>query len=132
MRLITHNMLKCNVKGVENGYPLVIQAEEVTEVEADNPFDLDFMRGLLKKINMKGLRSAIRDLQLDSIDELSSGTDGDVDLEALLTNVSALENIHHLLFEINVETAKLICPETGREFNVNDGIPNMLLHEDEI
>ncbi len=125
-------MLKCNVKGVENGYPLVIQAEEVTEVEADNPFDLDFMRGLLKKINMKGLRSAIRDLQLDSIDELSSGTDGDVDLEALLTNVSALENIHHLLFEINVETAKLICPETGREFNVNDGIPNMLLHEDEI
>ena len=125
-------MLKCNVKGVENGYPLVIQAEEVTEVEADNPFDLDFMRGLLKKINMKGLRSAIRDLQLDSIDELSSDTDGDVDLEALLTNVSALENIHHLLFEINVETAKLICPETGREFNVNDGIPNMLLHEDEI
>ena len=124
-------MLKCNVKGVENGYPLVIQAEEVTEVE-DNPFDLDFMRGLLKKINMKGLRSAIRDLQLDSIDELSSDTDGDVDLEALLTNVSALENIHHLLFEINVETAKLICPETGREFNVNDGIPNMLLHEDEI
>ena len=117
---------------MENGYPLVIQAEEVTEVEADNPFDLDFMRGLLKKINMKGLRSAIRDLQLDSIDELSSDTDGDVDLEALLTNVSALENIHHLLFEINVETAKLICPETGREFNVNDGIPNMLLHEDEI
>ena len=33
MRLITHNMLKCNVKGVENGYPLEIQAEEVEEVE---------------------------------------------------------------------------------------------------
>jgi hypothetical protein len=26
----------------------------------------------------------------------------------------------------------LVCPETGRKFPVNKGIPNMLLHEDEV
>jgi Fe-S-cluster-containing hydrogenase component 2 len=31
MRIITHNMLKCNVRGVENGYPLIIEATK-TEV----------------------------------------------------------------------------------------------------
>ena len=33
MRLITHNMLKCNIRGVENGYPLKIEAEEVEVIE---------------------------------------------------------------------------------------------------
>lgn len=101
-------------------------------MEADNPFDLDFMRNLLRKVNMKGLRSAISSLKLDTIEELSSSSPEEVNIDVLLTNESALEHIHHLLFEINIETAKLICPESGREFLVNDGIPNMLLHEDEI
>ena len=29
MRLMTHNMLKCNVKGVENGYPLLIESSSI-------------------------------------------------------------------------------------------------------
>ena len=28
--------------------------------------------------------------------------------------------------------ANLVCPETGRKFPVTDGIPNMLLNEDEV
>jgi multifunctional methyltransferase subunit TRM112 len=28
MRLITHNMLKCNIRGIENGYPLIIESEK--------------------------------------------------------------------------------------------------------
>lgn len=35
MRLITHNLLKCNVKGVEHGYPLQIVPEKVEVVESD-------------------------------------------------------------------------------------------------
>ncbi len=31
-------MLKCNVKGVESGYPLIIEAERIEEIEAEfNP-----------------------------------------------------------------------------------------------
>lgn len=35
MRLITHNLLKCNVKGVESGYPLVIEPVRVEIVESE-------------------------------------------------------------------------------------------------
>ena len=33
MRLIAHNMLKCNIRGIENGYPLKIEHEKVEVVE---------------------------------------------------------------------------------------------------
>lgn len=38
MKLITHNMLKCNIKSVENGYPLKI--EPTTTVIIETNFDL--------------------------------------------------------------------------------------------
>jgi hypothetical protein len=37
MKLLTHNFLACNVKGVKNGYPLIIEAEKVEVRE----FDMD-------------------------------------------------------------------------------------------
>ena len=36
------------------------------------------------------------------------------------------------LFEIHVMEGTLICPDTEREFPIKDGIPNMILHEDEL
>ena len=127
MRLITHNMLKCNVKGVENGYPLRIEADEVSEVGADNPFDVVFMRGLLRKVNLGALKTAAANLGIDTL----AGVDV-VNVDAILANEALLQQIHHLLFELHIETGKLICPESGRVFVINDGVPNMLLHEDEI
>ena len=125
-------MLKCNVKGIENGYPLRIEADEVGEVGADNPFDVVFMRGLLKKVNMGALKSAAANLGIDTLAAIETeGTDGG-NLEAILADESLLQQIHHLLFEIHVETGRLICPESGRVFIISDGVPNMLLHEDEI
>lgn len=43
-----------------------------------------------------------------------------------------LKALHHVLFEIHVLEGELVCPESGRRFFVRDGIPNMLLHEDEL
>ena len=43
-----------------------------------------------------------------------------------------LKKGHHVLLEVEVINGDLVCPETGRKFPVNDGIPNMLLNEDEI
>ena len=37
-----------------------------------------------------------------------------------------------LLPQIEVINGDLVCPETSRKFPVTDGIPNMLLNEDEI
>ena len=44
---------------------------------------------------------------------------------------SLLRDLHRALFELHVVEGFLICPDTGRKFPVKDGIPNMILHEDE-
>ena len=48
------------------------------------------------------------------------------------TDVDFLRKAHHVLLEIEVINGDLVCPETGRKFPVSDGIPNMLLNEDEV
>lgn len=35
MKLLTHNMLACHIKGVKNGFPFKIEATQVEEREAD-------------------------------------------------------------------------------------------------
>lgn len=42
-----------------------------------------------------------------------------------------LHQVHKALMEIDVIEGTLVCPETGREFPIHNGIPNMLVNEDE-
>eukprot|EP00958_Prasinococcus_capsulatus_P027431 scaffold5536_cov359-Prasinococcus_capsulatus_cf.AAC.2 len=58
MRLLTHNMLTCHVKGVKNGYPLKIEAEQLEEKEAD--FNPDFLKHIFPKINWEAFMEAAR------------------------------------------------------------------------
>ena len=119
MRVIAHNMLKCNIKGVEKGFPLKIVAETVEEVESDQPFDAVTTRTILGRLDCDGLLEAAKDLGVEGLDFESE-------------DEVMLERIHHFLFDLSVTNGKLICPESGREFMIKDGIPNMLLHEDEV
>jgi len=41
-------------------------------------------------------------------------------------------DLHRVLFDVHVQEGFLVCPDTGREFPVKEGIPNMILHEDEL
>ena len=50
----------------------------------------------------------------------------------MIENVEFLKVLHHVLLEIVVVEGQLICPESGRIFPISQGIPNMLLHEDEV
>ena len=34
--------------------------------------------------------------------------------------------------QVHVVKGALVCPKSGRRFPINNGIPNMLLHEDEV
>lgn len=47
-------------------------------------------------------------------------------------NTDFLKKVHHILLEVDIINGELVCPETGRKFPINDGIPNMLLNEDEV
>lgn len=52
--------------------------------------------------------------------------------ETMGSDQDLLQKLHHLLLEIEVINGSLTCPETGRVFPISNGIPNMLLNEDEI
>jgi multifunctional methyltransferase subunit TRM112 len=81
---------------------------------------------MLKRIQFKTLKSAASDLSINSLDGIEDMTDES------LSDDSFLRKIHHLLFEVHVIEGYLICPQSGRKFPIKDGIPNMLLHEDEV
>ncbi|KAL0033794.1 hypothetical protein WJX77_005345 [Trebouxia sp. C0004] len=98
MKLLTHNMLACNIKGVTNGYPFKIDATKVEEVDTD--FDPDFLRNIWPRIEWKALKEAAESLGMTGLPS-------------------------------EVEEGALVCPETGRRFTVLNGIPNLLLNEDE-
>ncbi|CAA6658827.1 unnamed protein product [Spirodela intermedia] len=126
MRLLTHNMLACNVKGVVNGYPLRLEAEVVAERPAD--FNADFLRHIFARIDWKAFVGAAR-----SLPEEHAVADLPEDAEpSMLASEDFLRRFHHALLELHVEKGALVCPETGRRFAIDKGIPNMLLNEDEV
>lgn len=127
MRLITHNLLSCNIKGVTNGFPLKIEAEKVIEKEVD--FNPEFLRHMFAKIEWKALVEAARSLGYAEFPEDSPDATA---IESSVDDESLLKKLHHALLELHLEEGALVCPETGRKFPVNKGIPNMLLHEDEV
>ena len=43
-----------------------------------------------------------------------------------------MQALHCVLLELHVLEGSLVCPESGRVFPISDGIPNMLLNEDEV
>lgn len=52
--------------------------------------------------------------------------------ENYAADVDFLQKLHHILMEIDIIEGNLECPETGRLFPITEGIPNMLLNEDEV
>ncbi|XP_062606163.1 multifunctional methyltransferase subunit TRM112-like protein [Saccostrea cucullata] len=124
MKLITHNFLTSNIiKGVKNGYPLGILPAKV-EVK-DVEFNPAFITRMLPKVDWVALQKAAKECGYgeglpDAIkDELMEDTD-------------FLKKVHNALMEVEVIEGKLVCPESGREFPINNGVPNMLLNEDEV
>ncbi|KAL7539648.1 hypothetical protein ACHAWF_006472 [Thalassiosira exigua] len=133
MRLLTHNFLKSNVRGTENGYPLTIEATTVRCEES--PADREFVLGLLPKVNYPALQAAARQLNphcdppLPDLPEDLDPSDAGGNERLDDATVGAL---HRVLFDVYLVEGWLVCPDTGRKFPVKDGIPNMILHEDEI
>ncbi|XP_018806844.1 multifunctional methyltransferase subunit TRM112 homolog A-like [Juglans regia] len=122
MRLLTHNMLSSNIKGVANGFPFRIDVEKVVEKKVD--FNAGFLRNIFPKVEWKAFVDAARTMGYPELPEEADSS--------LLDSDEFLTKFHHGLLELHLEEGALICPETGRRFPVNKGIPNMLLHEDEV
>ncbi|KAF7707421.1 multifunctional methyltransferase subunit TRM112-like protein [Silurus meridionalis] len=122
MKLLTHNMLTSHVKGVTNGYPLLIKATEVKVNEVE--FNPQFVSRMIPKLEWSALVSAAEGLGYlqDLPSTLVSNYEKDEDF---------LRKVHKVLLEVEVIEGTLQCPESGREFPISRGVPNMLLNEDE-
>ncbi|XP_034037172.1 multifunctional methyltransferase subunit TRM112-like protein [Thalassophryne amazonica] len=123
MKLLTHNMLMSHVKGVVKGYPLLIKATEVKVNEVE--FNPQFVSRMIPKLEWSALVQAAEGLghRQDLPTELVQDYD---------KNEEFLKKVHRVLLEVEVIEGCLQCPESGREFPITRGIPNMLLNEDEV
>ncbi|KAM9375383.1 multifunctional methyltransferase subunit TRM112-like protein [Pholidichthys leucotaenia] len=123
MKLLTHNMLTSHVKGVIKGFPLIIKATEVKVNEVE--FNPEFVSRMIPKLEWNALVQAAEELgqRQDLPGELVP------DFEK---NEEFLKKVHRVLLEVEVIEGCLKCPESGREFPICKGIPNMLLNEDEV
>ncbi|KAJ7454800.1 hypothetical protein FB451DRAFT_1279433 [Mycena latifolia] len=121
VRLITHNLLACHVKGcTSNNFPL--EFKDVQVVLRESEFNPDFLRGFIPKIEWPALTGAARQLGDTSLpDQLPEMLDDDF-----------LKALHHVLLEIHVEEGIMICPNCKHNYPISNGIPNMLLAEHEI
>ncbi|CAJ1058735.1 hypothetical protein F2P81_008050 [Xyrichtys novacula] len=123
MKLLTHNMLTSHVKGVVKGYPLLIKATEVKMNEVE--FNPQFVSRMIPKLEWSALVQAAEELghREDLPGELMAEYEKDEEF---------LKKVHRVLLEVEVIEGCLQCPESGREFPITRGIPNMLLNEDEV
>jgi multifunctional methyltransferase subunit TRM112 len=122
MRLLTHNMLSLNIKGVANGFPLRIKVEKAIEKQVE--LNASFLWNVFPKIERKALVDVAWTMGYAQLPEEADSS--------MLDSDDFLNKFHHALLELHLEKGALVCPNTAWRFPVNQGIPNMLLHEDEV
>jgi uncharacterized protein YbaR (Trm112 family) len=75
-----------------------------------------------------GAASALAAAAVAALDPLPDHLPADMsDLDG-----GAVASLYRFLFDVHVLEGHLVCPDTDRKFPVSQGIPNMVLHEDEL
>ncbi|XP_058836696.1 multifunctional methyltransferase subunit TRM112-like protein [Topomyia yanbarensis] len=122
MKLLTYNFLtsKC-IRGVKVGFPLKLKIVEKKEVSSD--FNSEFIVRMIPRLDWGAIKLAANHIGTELPDTIP---------EDISSDSETLQKIHHVLMEVDIVEGSLECPETGRVFPITDGIPNMLLNEDEV
>ncbi|KAI0041551.1 Trm112p-domain-containing protein [Auriscalpium vulgare] len=121
VRLITHNLLACHVKGcTSNNFPLKLQDVQIALREAE--FNEDFLRGFIPRLEWGALVQAAREVGDDSLP---------AEVPEMLDD-EFLKQLHHVLLEIHIDEGSMVCPNCKHVYPISSGIPNMLLAEHEI
>lgn len=117
MRLLSYISLRSHGKDVKVGYPLGLQIADFEVVESD--CNEDFMKHIIPTLEWETLQKCA---QAVGIEGLPVAYDA-----ALLEDTDFLSFVHNLLLDIHVIKGTLICPDTNRNYPIEDGIPNMML-----
>lgn len=129
MRLLTHNTMRNNSNEAKGkGFPLKITAVEVKVIDtpeagATEQRDIDFVKKMLPVLEWPALVQAASEMGISTLPPTLT-TD-------LAENPAFLQALYHILMNVHLLKGMLTCPITGREFPVTDGIPNMMLEEEE-
>ncbi|KAF8819435.1 Trm112p family domain-containing protein [Cardiosporidium cionae] len=126
MRLLTHNLLVCNRQHCSGGFPLTVKLlgdidNSTNKVEID--FNEHLIQNLLNILDWESLTNTATSL---GISLPPSFTESDKDDEMFL------RAIHEVVLEFHILEGSLVCPACDRVYPISKGIPNMLLHEDEV
>lgn len=122
MRILTHNALKNPAKGIVDGFPLGLEIIEMKVIES--PINIEFIRSVLSSLEWRSLLAAAGAVGLSDLPLKYDSV--------LLTDETFLKSMHTLLLDIHIEKGFLVCPETGRKFPIENGVPNMMLPELEV
>lgn len=126
MKLLTHNILTSKMlKGVVTGYPLKLNAVKIEVKKAD--YQSEFIQRIMQKVNYDALYEAA--VAIGHAGDLPQISDYKPEL---LNEEDTLKKLHTTLLEVEIIEGELVCPETGRKFPISNGIPNMLVNEDEV
>ena len=123
MRILTQNILMCNVKSCvkkEIALQLIVDKSEIIETE----FNPELVKKTLSRLNWNNFVETSNSLgEKDLPNELQ---------EDLLNNNDFLVKMHNMLFQFHVVEGTLMCGECKRVYPIKNGIPNLLLDDSEI
>ncbi|PVU96502.1 hypothetical protein BB559_002371 [Furculomyces boomerangus] len=125
MRLITHNMLKCHVRGCDDSsknFPLEIQDAQLEQIEAEK--NDAFLVRMFPRLEWNALVSTAKNLSINNLPEKIP--------ENIEEDQALLEILHTVLLETNVKEGRMVCRGCGHIYAIKNSVPNMLLAEHEI
>jgi len=114
--------MMCNRKQCSGGFPLQVVARETNMTETE--FNAEHIKSMLSRIEYEALLTTANSLGLSSLPPAFNISDLDDEM--------FLRAVHEVIMDFHVEEGELICPKCERKFPISMGIPNMLLHDDEV
>ena len=89
----------------------------------ESVFDEAFMKHMIPQLDWNGILAAANVVGFDGLPNKLDNTS--------LDDMDFLKAIHKLLLDIEIIAGTLECPESGRIFNIIDGIANMNISEED-
>lgn len=122
VKLITHNFLSSPVRGAKHPYPLQIRADEIEHDSSE--YDRDLTLRMIPRIDYGALLLACAAVKHDALPAQPP--------QDPASDEEFLRALHHALFNVDIVEGVFVCNDSGREFKIEGGIPNMVLDEDEV
>jgi multifunctional methyltransferase subunit TRM112 len=101
---------------------VVVKEGGVKQVESE--FNAEMMVRLLAKLDWPALRKTALEMGIADLPAAPPPAPG--------SDPAFLKSLHDLVMDIHVMEGQLVCPNCARAYPVSNGIPNMLLTDEEL